>query len=189
MNRRQLLQNAALLLGGTIVGGSLFLQSGCKPSAKKVNDLFDEDQVKLMDEIAETILPKTSTPGAKEAGVGAFMAVYVADCYNKKQQDIFMDGLKKIEDESDKKFKDGFMKITPAQRTELLTALDVEQKAYQKSKKKDDPVHYFRLMKELSVMGFFTSEVGATKAANYVQIPGKFEGCIDYKKENKVWAL
>jgi Gluconate 2-dehydrogenase subunit 3 len=188
MDRRKALQNVALLLGGTVVGGSLFLQNGCKPAAKKVNALFDEDQVKLMDEIAETILPETSTPGAKAAKVGAFMALMVHDCYNKENQDVFLLGLEKIKAASKEKYSKGFMEITPQQRTEMLTALDIEQKQYQESKKKDEPSHYFRMMKELTLLGFFSSEVGATKALRYVAVPGRYDGCADYKKGDRAWA-
>jgi hypothetical protein len=168
MDRRKALQNVALLLGGTIVGGSMFLQTGCKPSAKQINDLFDEDQVKFLDEVAETILPKTNTPGAKEAAVGAFMALMVKDCYTPENQQVFLKGLEDIDKRSKEKFSSDFMDLTAAQRTELLTALDKEQKEYQKNKKKEEPSHYFRMMKELSLLGFFTSEVGATKALRYV---------------------
>lgn len=189
MDRRKALQNVALLLGGTVVGGSIFLQTGCKPSAKKVNALFDEDQVKLMDEIAETILPKTNTPGAKDAGVGPFMALYVNDCYKPEDQKVFIDGLATIEKLSKEKYGSGFMAIKPEQRTELLNALNKEQEAHNEKKGKDDPKHYFRMMKEITLLGFFTSEPGATKALRYVAVPGKYDGCLDYKKGDRAWAI
>lgn len=188
MNRRNALQSVALLLGGSIVGGSLFLQSGCQSAPKKVNALFDENQVKLMDEIAETILPKTDTPGAKDAAVGAFMALMVLDCYTPEHQQVFLQGLKDIEERSKKSFSNNFLSITPEQRTTLLTTLDKEQKAFLQNKEKEAPPHYFRMLKELTLLGFFTSKVGATQALRYKAIPGKYEGCIDYKKGDKAWA-
>src|SRR5664279_1072430 len=102
MTRRDLLQNVAILLGGSIVGGSVFSISGCKSVDKPVNALFSESQVALMNEIADTILPATSSPGAKEAKVGNFMSVMVLDCYKEADQKIFLDGLKKIDELSDK---------------------------------------------------------------------------------------
>ena len=80
------------------------------------------------------------------------------------------------------------MESTPQQRHDLLVALDTEAKEYQKSKKKDDPNHYFRMIKELTLWGYFTSEVGAKQALRYVAVPGKYEGCIEYKKGDKAWA-
>lgn len=76
MNRREALGRVGLILGGTIIGAEFFI-SGCKPSSKKVNELFDENNVALFDEIGETILPATSTPGAKAAAIGNFMALMV----------------------------------------------------------------------------------------------------------------
>jgi hypothetical protein len=99
-----------------------------------------------------------------------------------------MEGMKKLDEACKAKNSKSFMDCTPAQRHDFLVALDAEAKAYQKNKKKDDPNHYFRMMKELTLTGYFTSEVGATKALRYVAVPGKYEGCIDYKKGDKAWA-
>jgi len=195
MNRRDALSRVALLLGGTVVGGAVFLE-GCGPGAdKKAADTaaatanaFDANGIAYLDEVAETIIPATTTPGAKDAKVGAFMAVMVNDCYEEKDQKIFKEGMSKIEDASKKKFNKGFMAIDANQRKELLTEIDKEAKAYGASKKPDDPNHYFRLMKELTLLGYFTSEPGATKALRYVAVPGKYEGCIPYKKGDKAWA-
>jgi hypothetical protein len=80
------------------------------------------------------------------------------------------------------------MKLTAEQKTQLLTELDKESKEYNKTKQKSDPNHYFSMYKQLTVWGYFTSKDGATKALRYVQVPGKYEGCIDYKKGDKAWA-
>jgi len=188
MTRRDLLQNVAILLGGSIVGGSVFSISGCKSTDKQVNALFNESQIAFMNEIADTILPATSSPGAKEANVGNFMAVMVLDCYEPKNQQVFIEGLKKIDELSEKQFSTSFVKADAKQRTELLTALDKEQKEYQAKKTKDDPSHYFRMMKELSVLGYFSSKEGATMALRYLPVPGKYDGSFPYKKGDKAWA-
>jgi hypothetical protein len=188
MTRRDLLQNVAILLGGSIVGGSVFSISGCKSDEKQVNAMFNESQVALMNEIADTILPTTTSPGAKAANVGNFMATMVMDCYTEKDQKVFMDGLKKINDLSDKQFDKSFVKADPKQRTELLTALDKEQKEFQAKKGKEDASHYFRMMKELSVLGYFTSKEGATMALRYIPVPGRYDGSFPYKKGDKAWA-
>jgi hypothetical protein len=191
MNRRDALSRVALLLGGTVVGANLFLE-GCKPADKRaagsVTD-FSQDDVAFLDEVADTILPATGTPGAKAAHVGAFMTVMVKDCYDDKDQKTFRGGFDKINDASKKKFDKVFMEITPDQRHQLLTGIDKEQQDYTGKKKEDDPAHYFRLMKELTLLGYFTSEIGATQALRYVESPGKYEGCIPYKKGDKAWAL
>ena len=78
--------------------------------------------------------------------------------------------------------------MNATKKKELLVALDKEQKEYTSKKKTEDPPHYFKLMKDLTVQGYFTSEIGATKALRYVPVPGKYESCIPYKKGDKAWA-
>jgi hypothetical protein len=189
MNRRDALSRVSLLLGGTILGAEVFL-SGCRTGtnvgAAGIN--FSNDDVAFLDEVAETILPATDTPGAKEAKVGNFMTVIVRDCYEEKDQKVFLDGMQKLDEASKKKNGAYFVASTPEQRHDLLVDLDKEQKDYMNNKKADDPKHYFRMIKELTLWGYFTSEPGATKALRYVAIPGRYEGCIPYKKGEKAWA-
>lgn len=187
MNRREAVQSVAILLGGSIIGGNLFLSSGCKPATPAVEQLFKPDMLELLSEIAETILPATATPGAKEAGVGGFIPVMVRDCYTDRDQKIFLSGLQKLDKVSKDLFGHAYLHITAQQRTSLLTQLDKEQKAYMQKKKHDDPPHFFRMLKELTLLGYFTSEVGATKGLKYVAVPGRYDACIDYKKGDRAF--
>lgn len=189
MDRREAISRVALLLGGTVLGAEFFLQSGCKSGPEKVSELLGPEQVSFLNEVAETILPTTSTPGAKAAGVGKFMAMMVHDCYTPDDQKIFTKGVSQLDEASNKKNGKKFMECDPKQRTAVLIDLDNEQKAYQKTKKKEEPNHYFRMMKELTMLGYFTSEVGATKALRYLPVPGKYDGNVPYKKGEKAWAL
>ena len=186
MNRREAVQSIALLLGGTIVGSSAFL-SGCKTNTGNER-VFSENDIAYLNEIADTILPATTTPGAKAANVGQFMTVMVNDCYDEDQQKVFHEGMKKLQDEADKAYSTDFMKLDAQTKHELLVKLDTEQKPIPKTKKKEDPAHYFRLMKELTLLGYFTSEIGATQARRYIETPGSFNGCIPYAKGDKAWA-
>ncbi|MBD0368949.1 MAG: gluconate 2-dehydrogenase subunit 3 family protein [Flavisolibacter sp.] len=186
MNRRDAVQHLALLLGGSLVGANAFL-TGCKTKTGNAHE-WDQDDIAYLDEIAETILPATSTPGAKAAKVGQFMTVMVNDCYEEKDQKVFREGMDKLNDAADKKYNSKFMKLSPQQRHDLLVQLDKEQKDYTKNKKKDDPAHYFRMMKELTMLGYFTSEIGTKVARRYVPVPGRFDGCIPYKKGDKAFA-
>ncbi len=181
MNRKEAVQYISLLLGGSLVGGNSFL-TGCKTTDKKV---VSSDDAAYLDEIAETILPETKTPGAKAAKVGSFMVLMVNDCYDEKEQSIFREGMQKINDQSQSKFGKEFISITPQQRHELFVQIDSEQKQYMKSKKEEEPVHYFRMIKELALLGYFTSKAGCTLAKRYMPTPGKYVGCVPYTKGEK----
>jgi hypothetical protein len=190
MNRREALSSVALLLGGTIIGAEAFL-SGCTNADKKIGTAglnFTPEDISFLDEVGDTIIPATDTPGAKDVKIGEFMHTIVRDCYNKTDQDIFIAGMGKLNDASKTLNGKNFLECTPEERKTLLIQLDKEQKEYTASKKKEDPPHYFRMMKELTIWGYFTSEPGATKALRYVAVPGKYEGCIPYKKGDKAWA-
>lgn len=193
MNRRELLQRTAVLFGGTLVGADSLLAKNVDwdaiefgPEAKGIG-LFDKKQVKLLNEIADTIIPDTDTPGAKAAKVGQFMAVMVSDCYEPENQRQFMEGLNTLQAACEKAHGKTFQKCSPAQRTAFLQALDKEQIEFQKKKKSSEPTHYFRTLKDLALWGYFSSEIGATQALRYVEIPGRYE-TIDYKKGDRAWG-
>jgi len=185
MNRREALSRVSIIMGGTVLGAEAFA-SGLKISTSSIN--LTKNDIAFLNEVAETILPTTKTPGAKAAKVGAFMQIMVNDCYEAKDQAIFTEGIKKLDEASTKLNGKTFMQSTPAQRTNLLIALDKEAKEYQKTKKWEEPKHYFSMMKELTLTGYFTSEIGATKALRHVAVPGKFVGSYPYKKGDKAWA-
>lgn len=195
MNRRELLQRTSIFIGGSLLGADNLLARNIDwdalddlPEDYKNMGLFSKAQIKMMNEVAETIIPTTNTPGAKAAKVGQFMAVIVSDCYEPDEQKRFMAGLTTLDAEGLKRYgKKSFVKLSPAQRTELLTALDQERRTFQKSKKKEDPAHYFQVIKDLVLWGYFTSEIGATQALRFVEYPGRYE-TIDYKKGDRAWG-
>ncbi len=188
MRRREALSRIAILFGGSLIGGELLL-NGCTNGLKSSRTLFTDDQLSFLDEVAETILPGTSSPGAKEANVGSFMAVMVQDCYESEDQAIFKKGIGLLNDRCKKEYKMDFISCNASQRTTLLKQIDEEQKQYMKNKKPEQPNHYFTMMKQLTLLGFFTSEEGATRALRYLPLPGRYEGCVPYKKGQKAWAI
>src|SRR4030095_14584106 len=129
MDRRELLKMIAVLTGGAVVGAEAFL-TGC------INDdtlgtVLTEKDVAFLDQVAEPILPATHTPGAKDAKVGQFMTTMVNDCYDEADQKIFHEGMKKLNDDFDKKYGASFIKGTPQQRHDFLVPLDKESKGHQ----------------------------------------------------------
>ena len=188
MDRRQALSSLALIFGGTLVGAEAFL-TGCKTNGKK-EGLFAPEDITLLDEVGDTILPATAaSPGAKTAKIGDFMKVMVTDCYTPEDQHTFTEGINKLNDASKKKFDKTFMELAPNQKHDMLVAIDTEAKNYNTNRKDNDPNHYFTLMKQLTLWGYFSSEVGAEKALRYLPVPGRYDGDVPYKKGDKAWAL
>ena len=187
MNRRELLKMVAAATGGVVIGGEFFL-AGCKNPEAGVGEsaTFSESDIAFLDEVADTIFPKTSTPGAKDAKVGKFMTVMIADCYEEKHQTAFREGMKKLDEACNKMHGHGFMKASPEHRKELLVSIDKERGDYQKSKKSEDPNHYFQYFKQLTIMGYFTSKEGREGATAYRPVPGKYQGDVPYKKGDHV---
>ena len=195
----------ALVTGSAVIGGEFFL-SGCT-SGTKTEAGFTPANISLLDEVGETILPATSTPGAKAAQVGEFMKMYVTNCYSQAEQDEFTKGIVALQDRCQQKFGKSFMDCTPQQRAELLTELEQEAKkhndelaekekpAYEELKKKNQsdkfvaaPVHYYTMMKQLTMLGFFTSKEGASQAMRHVAVPGRYDGALAYKKGDKAYS-
>jgi hypothetical protein len=198
MDRRELLKMIAVLTGGAVVGAEAFL-TGCKNTESNLGGAtFSEADIPFLDEVADTILPATKTsPGAKEAQVGQFMTVIVNDCYEPDDQKTFHDGIKQLNDDFNKKYGTSFVNGTSEQRHDFLVALDKEAKDHQKKRaesmngkdsKNKMPNHYFSLMKQLSLWGYFTSKEGMEKALRYEPVPGHYDGCIDYKKGDKLYV-
>ncbi len=185
MNRREAVARLVALTGIAVVGGEALL-TGCRP-AKRTWAAFTPSEVALMDEIGETILPATDTPGAKAAGIGAFMAMMVNDCYDDASHAAFADGLAAIESLSQRRHGKSFVAISPAERTSLLEVVQSEQAQYKR--KPGEPVHYLAIMKELTIIGYFTSEIGSTRALRYVEAPGSYDGNVPYRKGDRAWFV
>jgi hypothetical protein len=184
MNRREALGATAALLGTAIIGSNAFL-TGCVPAEKPILDL-DDTAVALMDEVGETILPATaSSPGAKAAAIGLFMKTIVRDCYSEDERKTFLQGLRTIESDAQQLHKTTFTNLSAEGKRKILIKYDHEARSDQKEGK---PQHFFDMLHQLTVWGFFSSEPGATKALRYVPVPGKFEGCIDYKEGESAWV-
>lgn len=193
MQRRELLKMITAATGMAMIGLPSVVFGQAQLPVPPANNAFSKTQVALLDEIAETILPRTDTPGAKDACVGLFMARFVTDCYDPQQQAVFRAGLADL----DKRAKGGFLALKPAQRAELLDKLAAEARAASPDPKKADdegadsaaiPPHYFTMIKQLVLFGFFTSEVGATKVLRYVPVPGRFDGDLPYEPGTPAWA-
>lgn len=208
MKRRIALQRVSLLMGGALSAGTVMaVLGGCQSEEKSAvaGELFDSSDLELIGDVAETIIPATSTPGAKEAGVAAFIGMMLKDCYPAAQQDHFKNGLAKLSEES-KKLGGAFNALTEEQRISVLKTMESnaiaesqEAKAkvidaesgLEKQDAKDmaQLTPFFQLMKELTLFGYFSSEIGCKEALAYDPIPKAYNGCMDLQPGQKAWAL
>lgn len=182
MNRRELLTLITAATGTAMIGGSALL-SGCVTRVEPRAN-FSPENIALLDEIAEVILPRTNTPGAKDAHLGQFMSLYVNDCYTPDEQVIFHKGLMSFEDSCKKNCSSPFMALPQREREEFINQLDREAK----NAAARGQMHYFTMIKQLTLFGFFTSEVGATQVLRHLPIPGHFDGDMAYKVGDRGWA-
>src|SRR5215510_5952456 len=111
MDRRELIKMIATLTGGAVIGSEFFLS--CTSGGGKAEVGFTPANISLLDEAGETILPATSSPGAKEAKVGEFMKMYVTDCYSQAEQDQFTKGIVALQEACQKRFGKSFAECTP----------------------------------------------------------------------------
>jgi len=206
IDRREAIRLVSSLLGGAALVGGKALLAACERASFPLEEAtlgdFTAKDIAFLDEIAETILPATKTAGAKAANTGAFMALMVTDSYRPDEQRTFREGMRKVDDAMKKANGLSFMEATPMQRSAVLTVLDREQKramdarqaaaaeaaASEAAASDGRPAHYFRMMKELALLGYFTSEVGCKQALRYVETPGRFDPCIPYTPGEPAWA-
>lgn len=190
MNRREALERAGLILGYAVSAPVLAgIMNGCKatPELTYKPAFFNEDQARIISEVAEIMIPKTDTPGAKETGVPAFIDTILSQCYKKKDQDRFLSGLAAFDDAAQKKFGDSFMELELAKQQEHVKHNHDQAMASFDMEVKDDRP-FILMIKELTLLGFFTSEPGATQVLQYVAVPGAYHGCLPLEEVGKRWA-
>jgi len=175
MNRRE----ALLLLAGTAaLPESLMAMGRAVHQRIRAGTLrvLTPHQNETVATIAELIIPKTDTPGARDAGVPAWIEVMLADWGDDNQRKAFTSGLANVDARSRKAFGKDFIGCTPDQQTEILQDLDYEL-AQARDAKTDTSGNFFGMMKWLTLTGYYTSEIGATSEQHYRVVPGRYEPC------------
>jgi len=199
MNRREAIQKAALTLGYAISASAAFgVLHGCKakPDLVYKPDFFTDEQALTVSELSEIILPRTTTPGAKDAGVPGFIDGLLKDVYTKEQQAKFLSGLSTFEEEAKKNYGDNFGSLNNGDQLAFVKKKHHEAMRsigaagvegwWNSGNEKETP--FVITIKELTILGFFTSEPGATQVLQYNQVPGPFQGCVPLEKVGKAWA-
>ena len=181
-----------LLLGAGIVGLLLFwLYRRAGYAVFNVADL--EKHYQLINELAETIIPETESPGAKKAKVAAYIIHIVGEGELRQEQLEFMRGLRQIESYCYRTHNRSFINCSTTEKQAVLTHF--EEKAFFRSmilnkiRKKIFGRPFISQLKELTVEGYCTSMLGSTQGLAYDYIPGGFDGCTLLQSGQRSWAL
>lgn len=191
MKRRDAIKRTALMMGYALSASAISgVMSGCKPEGVAVGDwkpvFFSAKQGNTVAEIAERILPATDTPGAKDVFVHEFIDLILADCYKAEEQEKFKKGLEKLNVDCQEAYGNSFLNCSRDQQLEILNQYDKEAK-----KIMDDGGEkpFFAMMKEMTLLGYFTSEKIGEEVLAYLPIPGEYQACIDYEEGTAAWSL
>lgn len=187
MERRKAIKITSGMIGLAIAtGGSAAFLGGCKAD-KAVEGWkpksMDMDQYNLLGEIVETIIPKTSTPGAKDALVHRYIDNALAGFFTPEQKNMFFEGLTKINQMAVDAGAEGFVAADEKQRHGVMDLLIKEAESHSG----EGPPLFYALQNVVKE-AFFTSEVGAKEVLSFDPVPGKYQGCIPLTAEHRNWS-
>lgn len=179
MKRRDAMKRVATIMGGALSLPTIMVfQQGCSTDSTPGPGTFTEDHARLLNKMGDIIIPPTDTPGAADADTGSFAIKMLEDCYPEEPRKAVLDFLNA---------QSGFMKKSEDDQVAEIEKID--RIVYgEGSEEEKEEYKAYRLVKELTLFGYFTSEPGATQALEYVDIPGRYEGCIELKPGQKAWA-
>jgi gluconate 2-dehydrogenase gamma chain len=197
MNRRELIKQTTLALGYTLSAPTLMgILNGCqaKPNINFTPVFFTPEQAAVVADLAETIIPKTQTPGAKDVGVPAFIDGFVKEIYSQQDQEKFLSDLNAFNTGAQAQFKKDFGACTPDEQKQYAKAVHTEatknvgsaSEGWWNTAKVERP--FILKMKELTLLGFFTSKQGASEVLQYNAAPGPYQGCVPLEQVGKAWA-
>lgn len=181
-------------MGGTISAAAIVgILNGCQPEPKGLSwepRFFNLSQADTVATIAERIIPRTDSPGAKDVGVPEFIDIMLKDNYDKDDQKVFLDGLTKFEADAKSAYGQPFVQLDVEEQNALLTKYDEAAYAIINKEDYDSDINrpFFNMIKELTLLGFFTSEVGVSEVLQYDPLPQTYEGCVPLAEVGKTWA-
>lgn len=183
MNRRIAIRNMALILGSVAVLPSCLNDNKGKPVIQLKHLKLGAEQENLVNNLTETILPKTNTPGAKDLGINLFVFKMIDDCFDQKGQDDFMAGLTAFGEAADKKYGKSFNEITEAERTAFANDIEKQSKDPNNKDKDSKALNFYWTVKGQTVFGYTTSKYFMTEQIVYELVPGRYNAMFPVKKK------
>ncbi len=196
MDRREAIRRTSLALGGVISAPTLaVILKGCTPTRtlEWQPTLFTPEQAMIVEDSSERIIPATETPGAQGVGVPQFIEEMVKLVYKEEDRQAFIKGLNDLEASTQADSGKSFTKLSEEEQYEILNPLNerAAKDARQSQLNPQNPIKptFFRAIKELTVVGYYTSEIGATQELEFLEIPGNYDGCVPISElSGKTWA-
>ena len=186
LHRRDAIRGLALTIGAASAGLAGPVAAATAPALTWTPTALTPQHARVVDVVAELIIPATDTPGARQAGVPQFIDRALADYCDKAQADLLRTGFDRMDADARAAHGDIFVALSPQQQVELLTGYDREASLV-RSQASDQP-HFFTAIEDLVTIGYFTSEPGATVALKYDPVPGAYHGCVPLAEVGRAWA-
>ena len=218
ISRREALQRMGALTGGALslstVAGVL---GGCRagPAEEGAQFALSASERELLSEVAECIIPATDTAGARKAGVPSFIEKLLGEWMVPLEREHFLTGLKSVNEVSQKLHEVSFSELNEDSRVGVLERLAAEAEKSEPevrevpipeswadvlpaenlapSTGRPETVEvrlrpFFAHVKELTMVGYYTSEIGASQELQYLHTPGRYEGCLPLEEVGRTWA-
>lgn len=187
INRKEAIKRAGLLLGGVVFAPNILgVLNGCtaQPGINWEPVLFSNGQARLVTALADVILPADDHPSASDVGVPAFIESMVNDVYTQEQRQVFIDGIDTFIQDAKISMGTDFVDANADQQFEYASAQNETALSMQTT----GGAPFFLRFKELTLLGYFTSEPGATEVLRYEAIPGRYDGCVPFEEVGRTWA-
>lgn len=187
LTRREAIQRTVALLGVAIapsfLAGVARAQAAAAAStgvaAKPVH--LTSPHFAIVSAAVERILPRTDTPGAIDVGVPAFIDLMVGEFMTAEEKRMFIDGLAEVDAASQTAHRRGFAMLAAAEQDAVLKRIAEASQLKEKS--------FFHQLRELTLLGYFTSEQVGKHITNYDPIPGVSRGCVPISEVgNRAWT-
>ena len=174
VNRRSAIRQLFCVSAGALILPSC-MEDKTKSAILLKNFSIDPEDEKSLEELMETILPKTSTPGAKDIYAHLFALKMLDDCYKKDDQRKFVNGLKQFQKTAKSELNASFLKATLPEKHALLRKIEADKES------KDDLAYFYSTSKQLTIQAYTTSQYYLTKVQVYEMVPARYHGCVPVK--------
>ena len=194
MNRRTAVKSLGVLLGAAVSPGvARAISAGYRaPLVGSAYRVLTAEQGELLATLVEIIIPATDTPGARAARVDAYIDGLLADVFTADERAQFLAGLDDVDARTRAAHGVIFVETTPERRVTLMQAMAEEGKNApprpRRRRPKPEPGPFFPWLKELTVVGYYTSEIGATQELKYVHVAGRYDGDVPYRTVGRAYS-